>query len=275
MTTKAVHLELVTDLTTEAFIAALTRFISRRGICSHIYCDCGTNFKGAANELNRITQHTIASSDARDKLQSHFAPSDIRFHFNPPCAPNFGGLWERTVQSVKRHLVRVIDKTILTLPEMMTLLTQIEAILNSRPLTPLSTDPQELDVLTPGHFLTGAPLVSIPEPRLLDVSPNRLSRWQQVQQFSQHLWKRWSLEYLHHLQQRHKWTKSTANIKIGDLVLLKTSTLPCHWPTGRISELLPGKDNIVRVVKVKTTDGEYIRPVSQVYPMPMSDTNFG
>jgi len=271
MVTKAVHIEVVTDLTTDAFIAALSRFVSRRGICSDIYSDCGTNFVGAKSELEKIVQTSIKNNQSQTKIHNFAAANAIRFHFNPPFAPHHGGLWERAIRSVKHHLTRIMGTSILTLPELMTLTTRIEAILNSRPLHPMSNDPNDFNVLTPGHFLTGASLTSIPELDVTRIPSNRLKHWQLVQQFVQLLWKRWSIEYIHTLQQRVKWKNKSPNVKVGDLLLMKTDSNPLRWPRGRVIEVYPGSDNVVRVVKIKTQDGTYTRPVTQLCLLPISD----
>ncbi|XP_060531495.1 uncharacterized protein LOC132705081 [Cylas formicarius] len=148
--TKAVHLELVSDLSTSAFLAAFKRFVSRRGRCDNIHSDNGTNFSGASKELNRL---------AETAANHHY----IKWHFIPPSSPHFGGLWESNIKTVKGHIARTIGEQVLTFEELYTLFTQVEAIMNSRPLCPLSEDPNDLNVLTPGHFLTMEPLNAPPE----------------------------------------------------------------------------------------------------------------
>ena len=123
-----------------------------------------------------------------------------KWNFNPPSAPNFGGLWEATVKSTKYHIRRVIGTQILSFEKMNTLASRIEAILNSRPLTALSSDPNDLQSLLPGDFLVGQPLVAIPEPNITSIATNRLTRYQLVRQMYQAFWKRWSNEYLSSLQ---------------------------------------------------------------------------
>lgn len=123
----------------------------------------------------------------------------IRWRFNPPSAPHFGGIWEAGVKSLKTHIYRVVGLQILTYEEFLTILTQIESMLNSRPLTPLSPDPNDLRPLTPSHFLLLEAPISLPEDDLTNVAHSRLSRWQLIQQMVQHIWKRWSSEYLHTL----------------------------------------------------------------------------
>ncbi|XP_024885572.1 uncharacterized protein LOC112463395 [Temnothorax curvispinosus] len=255
--TKAVHLELAFSLSTESFLSALRRFIARRGRCSRIYSDCGTNFVGAQRELVGCMQ----AASEREQIQ---------WAFNPPSAPHFGGLWEAGVKSMKTHLKRVVGTQILTVEEFSTLITQVEAILNSRPLCPTSSDPSDLGVLSPGHFLTLEPLVAVPHPDLSPVPMNRLDRWQLVQHMHQQFWKRWHDEYLHTLQQRPKWLQSAPTVKKDTLVLVKGENAPpLQWRRGRIVELHPGRDGVARVATVRTADGVLTRPLVKLCPLPM------
>ncbi|XP_043496394.1 uncharacterized protein LOC122520365 [Polistes fuscatus] len=171
--TKAVHLELVSDLTTETFLAALRRFMARRGKCLDIYSDNATNFVGTANEL-------------KDRFSRKLSDEFIRWHFIPLRSHNFRGIMEAVMKSFKHHLIREVRETLLTYEAMLTYVLEIEAIINSRPLTPVSYDPNNLRALTPGHFLIGDPLTSLPDHDHRDVPCGRLSHWQQVQQMRQH-----------------------------------------------------------------------------------------
>lgn len=165
---------------------------------------------------------------------------------------------------------RVVGDQVLTFEELATVLTRVEAILNSRPIGALSSDPSEMDPLTPAHFLIGAPLVSIPEEDFVDVPMNRLSRWQLLKQMTQHFWDRWRKEYLHTLQQRNKWASPTTNLNIDDLVLIEDSqSPPMQWPVGRVVELFPGVDEVVRVVSVRTPRGVFKRPVVKLFRLPI------
>ncbi|XP_044751732.1 uncharacterized protein LOC123311726 [Coccinella septempunctata] len=131
MSTKAMHLELASDLSSDAFLACLRRFVSRRGRCAHLYSDQGTNFVGSSNEIKNMLRDTTSAET-------------IEHHFLPGNAPHMGGLWESGIKAVKTHLKRVIGEQVLTYEEFYTVLTQIEAVLNSRPLTPLSSDVNDL-----------------------------------------------------------------------------------------------------------------------------------
>lgn len=152
-----------------------------------------------------------------------------------------------------------------------TFFAKVEAVMNSRPLCPLSSDPADLEVLTPGHFLIGQPLVAAPEYPYTEINLSRLSRYQQIQKMTQHFWSRWRNEYLHTLQQLYKWTSLTEPPKIDDLVLIKEDNMPAlHWKRGRIVKLLPGKDGIVRVAEVRTQNGLLLRPASKLCRLPTS-----
>lgn len=269
-TTKAVHIEIVNDLTSDAYIATLTRFVSRRGLPSNIYSDCGSNYIGAASQIKTIIKNLFSDESHISNISCFSNENSIKFHFSPAKAPNFGGLWERAVKSIKYHLRRVIGEQLLTMEEFSTLCCKVEAILNSRPLTALSTDPAEADALTPGHFITGSPLTSLPEPQLPNQPVNRLRRWHMLQSFSQQIWKRWKTEYLHTLQSRSKWTDNVPTLKEGDVVVIHDeNSRPLTWNLGRITKLFTGKDGVCRVVQVKTKKGYLTRPASKVSRLPI------
>ncbi|CAI6364177.1 unnamed protein product [Macrosiphum euphorbiae] len=265
MVIKAVHIEVVSDLTTDAFIAALHRFVSRRGLPSDIYSDCGTNFKGANRDLQRLFSEPAAQELYSGAIACHW-------HFNPPASLHFGGLWEAAVKSCKYHLKRVIGTQMLTFEEMATLVSRIEAILNSRPITPQSSSPHDLNPLTPGHFLVGGPLVTIAEPDLTTTPMNRLRRWQLLTLFHQSFWTRWAAEYLTSLQNRAKWIRPQLNIEVGDLVIVRCpNSPPTAWKLGRVESTHPGDDGVVRVVTVRTTDGTFKRPCVKLVVLPTPD----
>ena len=267
---KAIHLELVTDLTSEAFIAALRRFIARRGKCLHIFSDNAKNFVGANHELRALSD-LFKSEVFKKSLQDFVSTEGITWHFIPPNSPTFGGLWESSIKSMKFHLRRVVGPSVLTYEELYTLLTQIEACLNSRPLSVLSDDPGDPSALTPGHFLIGTPLTSLPEPSLQDVPQNHLSRWQRLQQMLQHIWHRWSLDYINGLQQRNKWKVQRENLKPGQVVLVKDNNLPpLSWKLGVIKNVFVGNDGLVRVVEVKTKSGMFKRAVNRLVVLPVN-----
>lgn len=261
LTSKAVHLELVSDLSTESFILSLRRFVSRRGKSAIIYCDNGTNFKGANNELSRLLR------SSRKDVTEFATEEGIIFKFSPAYSPHVGGIWEAGVKSAKFHLKRVAGNASLTYEELTTLFSQIEAILNSRPLTPLTSDPNDPSPLTPGHFLIGRPLMSVPsEP----VDIKRPNRNQYIEQLRQHFWQRWRKEYVAELQQRMKWrSKEDRALNIGDLVILKEDNLPpLQWKLARVTRLYHGTDGVSRVAEVRTTKGLVTRCLNRMCPLP-------
>lgn len=257
MATKALHLELASDLTSDAFLACLRRFVLRRGRCAHLYSDQGTNFMGSHNEIKNILGELSTSES-------------VEHPFLPGNAPHMGGLWEAGIKSVKTHLKRIIGSQILTYEELYTVLVQIEALLNSRPLTPLSTDVNDLSVLTPGHFLTLEPLSGIPDRDVTDVPISRLKRWKLIQRLQQDFWRRWKAKYLHTLQQRSKWLTSCPTLAIGTLVLIEgDNSPPLQWEMGSIIDVHPGPDNEVRVATVKVGRGTLKRHLNKLYPLPI------
>ena len=151
-----------------------------------------------------------------------------------------------------------------------TLLIQIEAVLNSRPVTPLSDDPEDLSALTPGHFLIGEPLTTIPEPSLSEIPVSRLDRWQLIQQRLQYFWSRWSTECLQRHLSISKWHHPSNEIKEGSLVLITDEKLPpAKWPLARVTSLHPGHDGLTRVVTLKTATTTLQRPIVKLAPLPV------
>lgn len=270
MVTKACHLDLVSDLSTDCFIACLTRFIGRRGWCSDMYSDCGSNFVGTNNQLNELYTFLKKNSTCPD-VHNFLLKHCLKWHFNPPSAPSMGGLWESAVKSAKTILKRTIGDTVLTFEELQTVFAKIESILNSRPLCPISDDPDDVDALTPAHLaMVGNDMVSLPEPDWSSEKLNRLSRWQLLQSFTQQFWRRWNLEYLHTLQKRNKWFKTTENLKVNDIVLIvNENTTSYCWKLARVVSLSPGRDGVVRVATLRTgTGNQLVRPVSKLCPLP-------
>lgn len=215
---------MVSDLSTDAFIGALKRFISRRGRCQNIYSDNATNFVGAKNQLAEL-QQTIYSEDNQEKIVTECSNKGINFNFIPPRAPHFGGLWEAAVKSAKHLLLRSVSTASLTYEELETVVVEVEGILNSRPLTPMSNDPADLTALTPGHFLIGEALTAQVDKRSENTKCNLLSHWKLVGQLKAEFWKRWSNEYLTDLQQRHKWKNTLQTSKKKTWSSSKKTTL--------------------------------------------------
>lgn len=269
LVTRAIHLETVTDLTSESFIATLKRFFSRRGKSSKLFSDNAKTFIGAQAELKKLHKMVRAPDE---KLAGYLSSEEIQWNFIPPRSPNFGGLWEAGVKSFKYYLKRVAADAKLTIEEFITVTNQIEGILNSRPITPLTSDPEDLDVLTPAHFLIGRPINSIPELDHTLLPDNRLSHWQRVTKLTQLIWKRWSNTFLSSLQQRSKWMFSKNNVTLGSLVIIKEDNMPiCKWLMGRIVKVYPGADGKIRVVDVKTKTGVLKRAITKICILPIEN----
>lgn len=257
LVTRAIHLEIVSDGTKETFIQALRRFFGRRGTATQMWSDNGTTFVGANNYLRGIGEkHNQWAQDIEHDFH-------LQWRFIVPRAPSLGGIWEAAVKSVKKHIIRVVGSTNLTYEEWATLLSQVEAWVNSRPLVPLSDDPSDMLALTPGHFLIGESLITLPEPEnLLERNENRLTRWELVQKYNQDIWHRWQDEYLSTLIDRTKWKTQHRNFQLNDLVLIREDNMPpSKWHLGRIIQPLPSKDGIVRAAKIRTLTGEYTRAI--------------
>lgn len=268
-TTKATHIELVGDLSSNSFLNALKRFVSRRGLCSRLYSDNATNFAGANNELQKIS-HFLSNLNNNNDFRNFCLKFSIDWKYIPPRSPHHGGLWESAIRSAKYHLSRILNNNTLTFEDMLTLLAQVESVLNSRPLYPLSNDPKDLLALTPGHFLIGDSLNAIPQKDVTDIPSNRLQQYQLLQKMFQLFWFRWSSEYLSLLQQRYKWKQPIGNIQEGTLVVIKEDgAAPLNWRLGRVVAVHPGPDNLVRVVSVQTVSGILKRAVQKVCPLPI------
>lgn len=203
----------------------------RRGHCANLYSDNGTNFVGANNALKKLREFLLQRGMQND-IKTYLSEQAISWHFISAYSPHMGGLWEAAIKSAKTHMRKVIGPTTLTFEELNTILTQIEACMNSRPLTTMSQDINDSNVLTPGHFIIGEPLTAIPERDVSDITSNRLNRYDLVVQLKQHFWKRWSQEYISQLQPRTKWKFANKdNIRPGTMVLINSeNTPPMTWP---------------------------------------------
>ncbi|GFT12015.1 integrase catalytic domain-containing protein [Trichonephila clavipes] len=217
---RAVHMELVTSLSTESFILALRRFISRRGSPFTIYSDNGKNLVGTSNELKNIDWK---------KVKDYGSLKKINWKLNPPSSPWWGGFWERLIGMLKIILRRVLGKACLTYEELYTVVCDSESVINSRPLTYLSKDQEDLVALTPAMFLQEIKENGVPDLDLID-SQRMNRRFLYRQRIRQELRKRFRLKYLGQLKSFSKSRKEDV-IKEGDIVLIgDTNSKRIYWP---------------------------------------------
>lgn len=257
---RAVHIEVAHSLETSSFINALQRFIARRGQPLEIRSDNGTNFVGAERELKEAVK-----SWNKSRTQEFLRQRESRWKFNPPSASHMGGIWERQIRTVRKIMSALINQQQLTDESLQTLLCVIENIINSRPLTAVSDDPNDTEALTPNHLLQlrSGPGLPPGDFEKHDVYCRR--RWRQIQYLADVFWRRWTREYLHNLQLRSKWLNKQLNIQSNDIVLIVDDNLPRHcWMLGRVVNSLPGRDGLVRAVEVKTRSGVYTRPIHKL-----------
>lgn len=260
LTIRAIHLELTETLSTDSTIMALRRMIARRGTPSVIYSDNGTNLRGADVELKRSVMELNQS-----RLSEDGTVRGIEWRFIPPGAPEMGGSWERMIRTVKTSL-KVVLKERAPHPETLaTLLLEIESLVNSRPITYVSCDPNYPEALTPNHFLIGT---SSNGPCLGRFDNDDLclrKQWRVAQRLADMFWGRWIKEYLPTLLPRYKWNKDQRALRVGDFVLLIEPNLDRgSWRHGVVSGTHEGGDGRVRVVDVRTRAGVLRRPATRV-----------
>ncbi|XP_041451684.1 uncharacterized protein LOC121405143 [Drosophila obscura] len=207
-----------------------------------------------------------------DAVHNHCINNGFNWKFIPPRSPHFGGLWEAAVKMAKQHLYRSLGSSLFGFDELRTLVCQIQAVINSRPLLAISENPEDLGVLTPGHFLIGRPLMEFPEPDVTNLNFNRLDCWQRVACAQQIFWKRWSEEYLTLLQHRAKWRTPQPSIQVNDIVCIKDENLPpLKWPLARVIDIIAGADGTVRVAVLRTPSGTTRRAVNKLCVLPVED----
>ena len=260
MASRAVHLEVAVSLETDACINAMRRFISRRGQVVQLRSDNGTNFIGAEREL----REAVAALN-HDQIQGALSQVRIHWSFNPPAGSHHGGVWERMIRLVRRVLSSVLRQQTLDDDGLHTVLCEVEAILNDRPITQLSNDPNDLEPLTPNHLLLLKGKPALPPGVFRPHDQYMKRRWRQIQYISDLFWKRWVREYLPLLQERQKWNQKKRSLSRGDIVVVMDSSAPRgSWPLGKILEVFPDKKGHVRSVRLQTKSNVIERPVTKL-----------
>ncbi|XP_072769709.1 uncharacterized protein [Nerophis lumbriciformis] len=248
---RAVHIEMLEDLSTDSFINALRCFINLRGAVRQLHCDQGSNFIGARNEF----KEALKQCDTK-LLEIFLTERQCEFVFNAPSASHAGGVWERQIRTVRN----VLNATFAQCPgrlddaSLRTLLYEAMAIVNSRPLTvDAINDPQALEPLTPNHLIMMKSKVALPPPgEFVKEDLYATKRWRRVQYLIKQFWGRWKKEYLLNISTRQKWHLPQRNLRVNDIVIIKDDNLPRnHWQLGRVVETVQDRDSLVRRVKVQ------------------------
>ena len=252
LSTRAVHIEVLDDMSTDAVIDALRRLIAIRGQVRQIRCDRGSNFVGASRELARAWQEMDKDSLKITLLEKH----RCEWVFNPPAASHAGGVWERMIRSARRILNGLMTsaESRLTTSSLRTLMYEVMAILNSRPLSVESLeDPTGPLPLTPNHILTTKSTGILPPPGVFQKEDLMLRKqWRMVQHLADRFWETWRLDYLSSLQARRKWCQQQPNLEVGDIVVLREDDV-CRgdWKLGRVTEVFPSADGLVRRCRLR------------------------
>ena len=257
---RAVHLEKLCSLDADSLLNAIRRFVARRGPPEKIFCDNGTNLVGAYRELSRNLKELQT-----DKMHEYCLKNGIQWHFNPPTASHMGGVWERLIRTIRKVFSGVFNARYKMTDEVLdTIFCEIESIINSRPVTKSSEDPNDSASLCPNQLLLLKTAQLCP-PCISDPGDVYRRRWKFVQYIAEQFWKKWVLHYIPELQRRAKWLDVKRNFQVGDLVLLKDECTPRYlWPLGLVVEVYKSSDNLVRSLKIKTKVNQFVRPVTKV-----------
>ncbi|KAK7944873.1 hypothetical protein WMY93_000601 [Mugilogobius chulae] len=263
LTTRAVHIDLLSSIDTDSFLMAFRRFIARRGRPAEVYSDQGTNFKGGERELRE------AFTEMSPELQEQLAKQQITFRFNPPAAPHFGGVWEREIRSIKTALYTTIASQSVKEEVLQIVLVEIESILNAKPLGYVSSDISDVDPVTPNYLLMGRPDSSLPQVVYPDSEMRGRRSWRHSQVLADHFWSAFIRDYLPSLQTRSKWRTPVDNIAEGAVVLLADPQIPRgQWKIGQVTKVMPGPDGLIRTAEVKIEDRTYVRPIVRLIVLP-------
>ena len=272
--TRAIHLELVPDLTTDAFLRSFRRFVSRRGTTSIIYSDNATTYKCAEKGIKEC--YEILNSP---KFQAFLSEKSIKWKYICPASPWWGGYWERLMTTMKIPLKKILGKAFMTSDELYTILTEVEAMVNSRPLCSIHDDPEDMSYLTPANFLIGRSIINLPVRPLkhTEVNPTATRRelnamLQKQERTLQKVWKFWTENYLRSLGVGPA-IKENLTIKEGDLVMVASNhKVRCTWKVVRVSELIAGRDGKIRSVMVKVDGKIRRRPVQLLSQLEVGDS---
>ena len=268
LSSRAIHIETLESMDTSSFICALRRFFALRGPSLLLRCDRGTNFVGGKSELD----YAMREMD-QGKLEKYVRDQGCEWHFNPPHASHFGGVWERQIGTIRRVLNAMLLElggSQLTHELLVTLMAEVTAIVNARPITTVPSDTDEPQPLSPAMLLSmKARPLGPPHGKFVAADLYSRRRWRRVQYLADQFWVRWRREYVQSLQKRSKWNKPRRNLNTGDVVLVKDEDAHRNdWPLGRITEAIKSQDGEVRKAHVELLrEGKkktYLRPIKEL-----------
>lgn len=267
--TRAVHLEIVPDLTEESFLLAFRRFVSRRSLPKLMMSDNATTYHAAANHLQRIF--------TSQSVQTTLTQRGTQWHFIPTRAPWYGGWWERMIGVTKTTLKKVLGRACVNMQTLQTVITEVEAIINDRPLTYISSSVADPEPLTPSHLLHGRRLTTLPFDdhdiringiRFYDNHDDVNQRAQRHAQIIQHFQRRWKHEYLTALREYRSQGTNKQTIQVGDVVQIQDDfKTRLSWNLALVEELIVGNDNQTRAARIRTYNGSTTIPIVKLYPL--------
>lgn len=268
-TSRAVHLELVPDLSEESFMQAFRRFCSRRSVPSKMISDNATTYLAAAKHIRRLFESST--------VQNQLSKSGTEWQFIPKRAPWYGGWWERLIGLTKVTIKKVLGRAHVTYQTLQTVVTEVEAAMNDRPLTYVTTGADDVEPLTPAHLMYGRRLKSLPNTDVYSEDINSpstsnhasvIKRARTQRKLIDDFKSRWKHEYLTALREQHHTTgQNQQTIEVGDVVQIHDETSRCKWKLAVVNELICGNDGLVRSARIRTTTGMTNRPIVKLYPL--------
>ncbi|XP_064623536.1 uncharacterized protein LOC135485423 [Lineus longissimus] len=259
---RAIHIEVAHSLETSACIQAIRRFVCRRGAPTVMHSDNGTNLVGAEAELREAIK-----TWNKDQIVDYMRNKNITWQFNPPSATHFGGLWERQIRTIRKVMYSLLHEQTIKLDDegLRTLFCEVECIVNNRPLTQASDDPQDLTPLTPNALLTLRLETPLPPGIFESRDCYSRKRWRRIQFLADNFWRRWYTEYLQTLQERRKWLRPSRNLKPGDIVLIIDNSAPRNsWLMAKVESVIKDGKGLVRSADVKTRYSSLTRPIAKL-----------
>ena len=271
--TRAVHLEVVSDLTVDTFLLAFRRFVSRKSLPKQLISDNASTYLSAAEELRKMFES--------DTLKEALASQNISWTFIPKRAPLYGGFWERIIGLTKQAVKKTLGRAFITQNQLETVVVEIEAMLNNRPLTYVSSDLSDPEPLTPSHILYGRRIQSIPfhleDPEdlsdpLFTSSKDLRGSVDKQKRLVQQFWRRWKREYLTSLREFHKASGNNKQvIRRGDVVIVHDDKPRVQWKLAVVEELIEGRDGMVRAAHIRMDKLKTTRPIVKLYPLEVSE----